>query len=90
MHSEQPVPDTAPQTPDLLLETTAASPAQQTGSVVPVGDAGPSLGEALMEGGVTAVCATAGAIGGAIAGEMLGGDLATSHVGPMAAPLGQE
>ena len=33
--------------------------------------------------------ATAGAVGGAFAGEMLGGDLAAAHIGSVAEPLGQ-
>ena len=81
------MPDTAPQSPDSLGNT--AYPAQPSGSVVLVGDAGPTLSESLMEGCVTAVCATAGAIGGAIAGEVVGGDLAAAHIGSVAAPLGQ-
>ena len=38
---------------------------------------------------VTAVCAVADAYGGASAGEMLGGDLAVTHLGPFVEPLGQ-
>ena len=38
---------------------------------------------------VTSICAAAGAIGGASAGEVLGGDLAISAIGPIAEPLGQ-
>ena len=38
---------------------------------------------------VTSVCAAAGAIGGASAGENIGGYLAVSSLGPVALPLGQ-
>ena len=47
------------------------------------------LQDAIVEGAVTAVVATAAAIGGAAAGELLGGDLAASHIGTIAEPLGQ-
>ena len=38
---------------------------------------------------VTTACAVKGAYGGALAGEMLGGDLALQHLGPIAEPFGQ-
>ena len=38
---------------------------------------------------MTTVCATAGAVGGASAGELFGGDLAISAIGPIAQPLGE-
>ena len=50
------------------------------------------VGAAIEQGkelAVTAMVMTAGAYGGAIAGEMLGGDLAVTHLGPFAEPLGQ-
>ena len=37
---------------------------------------------------MTSLCATAGAIGGAVAGEIVGGDLAVSSLGPLAQLLG--
>ena len=38
---------------------------------------------------VTSICVAAGALGGASAGENLGGDMAVSAIGPVAEPLGQ-
>ena len=38
---------------------------------------------------VTTICAAAGAVGGASAGEIIGGDLALNSIGPMALPFGQ-
>ena len=54
----------------------------------------PSLLERSAQAGADAVVASsmlaAGAIGGAAAGETIGGDLALSSLGPVAQPLGQD
>ena len=72
-HHSQPVPDTAPTTPEASV----------------IAHAGTSFAGKGTEMAVTAVCATAGAIGGAAAGELIGGDLAVNNLGTFAQPLGQ-
>ena len=83
-HAALPVPSTAPQTPE-----TASLP-----SPVPLlHEMQPTLASQAVEVGkevlVITICATAGAIGGASAGENIGGDMALSSLGPLAVPLGQ-
>ena len=83
-HDALPVPPTAPQTPE-----TASLP-----SPVPLMyEMQPSLASQAVEVGkevlVTIVCAAAGAVGGASAGENIGGDMALSSLGPLAVPPGQ-
>ena len=82
-HAAKPVPSTTSQTPETISSTSPvpifSDPPQSL-----VGHAANYGAEAL----VTGICATAGAIGGSAAGEIVGGDMAVNNLGPLALPLG--
>ena len=84
-HAAQPVPSTSPPTPESASLPSPSPLATWTPTLSTTG----YLAEAGMKIAVTSLTADAGAIGGASAGELLGGDLAVSNIGPIAEPLGQ-
>ena len=84
-HAAQPVPSTSPPTPESAWLPSPIPLATWTPTLFTTG----YPAEAGMELAVTSLTAAAGAIGGASAGELLGGDLAVSNIVPIAEPLGQ-
>ena len=82
-HAAQPVPSTSPPTPELASLPSPIPLATWTPTLSTTGN----LAETGLELAVTSVTAAAGAIGGASAGELIGGDLAVSSLGPVALPF---
>ena len=95
-HAALPVPLTAPHTPETAVASPFGAPnsssfrsssRQPAGTVIAC--APHTVTDTLKEAAVSTSMVAAGLIGGAIAGEMAGGDLAVASLGPIAEPLGQ-